>query len=125
MSTQRSILVNNAKGGRENENKVKVWLEKRGFKIEDSHEDKPSNKPYDIIATKNGKKWIIEVKGGKKPSVRLENIITMLNEKKVDMVGLALVIDGHPYLFSYRRYTFLAEKAHETIERKKMKSNEA
>jgi hypothetical protein len=65
----------------------------------------------------------IAEKGGKNPSVKLNNFIKMLNKKNIDMVGLALVVKGYPYpfLLSYRRFTHLGEKAQITIHKNKQK----
>lgn len=103
------------------EERVVKYLQKKGFKVPDWHHKKPSNKPYDILATKNKQRWVVEVKGGKNPPVKLENFMKMLNKKNIDMVGLALVIDRHPFLLSYKRYTYLAEKAWIKIRKKNVK----
>jgi Holliday junction resolvase len=80
------------------EKRVKEWLKRKGFEIKYWHKGKRSNMPYDIKAEKHNKKWIIEVKGGHTPKIKLENFRKMLTDKSVDVVGLALVIDRHPYL---------------------------
>jgi hypothetical protein len=101
------------------EERVKIWLEKKGFKIEDWHNLKRSNKPYDIIAQKGNKRWVIEVKGGKTPPIKLANFKKMLTMKNINMVGLALVIERHPYLLSFNRRTYSSENAWKTIKRRK------
>ena len=101
------------------EERVKKWLEKEGYKVTYWAERKRSNKPYDIKATKDSKKWIVEVKGGSRPPIRLSNFRKMLTEKNVDMVGLALVIDRHPYLLSFNKHVHSADLAWITRTRRK------
>ena len=102
------------------EQRAKEWLEKiKGFKIEDWHKGKPSNKPYDILASKRGKLWAIEVKSGKKPTIKLSNFQKLLEMKNVDMIGLILVINNYPHLLLYNKHTYFADKAWITINKKK------
>lgn len=90
---------------------TKKWLEKKRFKIEDWHKNKRSNKPYDILAVKNGKRWAIEVKTGSAPQVKVKNFKQMINRKNIDMFGLVLVIDKCPYLLSYNKRAHSGETA--------------
>lgn len=100
------------KRGIEDEKRVIEYLKKKRFKIEHpKNKVKPSNKPYDILAKKNKKKWAIEVKGGGNPPIKLENFKKMLNINKIDIIGLALVIDKHPFLLSFNKRTHSGEIA--------------
>lgn len=96
----------------EAEELAKEWLEKiKKFKIEYWHEKKRSNKPYDIIAEKDGKKWAIEVKSGISPPIKLKNFKHLLNKKNIDMIGLILIIEGYPHLLHYNKHTYFGEIA--------------
>lgn len=71
------------------EQQAKEYLEKiKRFKIEDWHKGKPPNKPYDILASKKGKRWAIEVKSGSNPSINLKNFQKLLKMKNIDMIGV-------------------------------------
>jgi hypothetical protein len=98
--------------GIEDEKRVIRYLRKKRFKIEHPKDQvKPSNKPYDILAKKNKTRWAIEVKGGGSPPIKLENFKKMLSIKNIDMIGLALVIDEHPFLLSFNKRTHSGEIA--------------
>jgi hypothetical protein len=101
-----------------NEEIVVEHLKEKGFKIDEWHELKRSSKPYDILATKNKKKWVIEVKGGKNPPIKLENFRKILSMKNIDVVGLALVIKGHPFLLSFNKHVYSGEIASVTRKRR-------
>ena len=116
--SKRDIWKDIHKKDMKDEERVKIWLEKKGFEVKDWHRLKRSNKPYDIKAVKNNKRWIIEVKGGERPPIRLKNFKKMLTERNVDMVGLALVIERHPYLLSFNKHVYSAEIASITRKRK-------
>ena len=105
------------------ESLVKKWLKNRGYHIAYSHEGKPSNKPYDIIAKNRIKGinriWAIDVKSGKNPSVKLESFKKLLEDKRFNMIGYAFVIKGKPYLLQYSKWSHFADKAHRTMQNKK------
>ena len=57
------------------------WLKTRGFSIIESHTKHPHAGPYDIKAQKSGMVWPFEVKYGTKPSVAIQNLVRMYNER--------------------------------------------
>jgi hypothetical protein len=104
--------------GTEAEKFVVRWLGKRGFHIDYSHEGKKSNLPYDIKATKRKERWVIDVKSGKAPFVKIPNFAKMLEEEGYNRVGLALVEGRRVYLLQYRKMSLAGEKAAETRRRR-------
>ena len=91
---------------------VKRWLEqKKAFKVLYWHQGKRSNKPYDMLALKNKRRWAIEVKTGAAPPIKLGNFQKLLEMRKIDMIGLVLVVNDYPYLLSYNKRTWRGEKA--------------
>jgi hypothetical protein len=94
-----------------NEERATLWLKKKGFKIRNPRNGKRSSLPFDILATKGRKNWVIEVKGGARPPIKLSNFRKMLTMPKIHMVGVILVISRHPYLLSFNKRTYSAELA--------------
>lgn len=90
------------------------WLEKRRFTIDYSHEGKKSAKPYDIKASRGKDRWVIDVKTGEEPSIRIVNFEKMLQEKGYNKVGLALVRGRRVYLLEYKKMSLAGIKAWET-----------
>ena len=91
------------------------WLKKKGYHIDYSHRGKKSNLPYDILATKGKEKWVIDVKSGNKPQVKIQNIEKMIEKTPgYNTVGLALVGEDGIYLLQYNKWTKFGEKAAKT-----------
>ena len=102
------------------EQQAKEWLEKiKKFKIEDWHKGKPSNKPYDILASKSRKQWAIEVKSGSNPSINLKSFQKLLEMKNIDMIGFIFVVNRYPHLLTYNKHKYFAEKAWVTRRKRK------
>ena len=99
------------KVGKQGEKIVTNWLRARGYKIVDEHAGKASNKPYDIKAYKGREKWIIEVKNGNAPPVKIENFVKMLGEKGFNKIGLALVHGKDVFLLEYNKMSWAGIKA--------------
>ena len=97
--------------GSKAEELVKMWLEKKGYKIDYWHQNRKSNKPYDIKASKGKERWVIDVKTGSKPSVNISNIEKNMREKGYNKIGLALVRDKVVYLFEFRKMSEAGRKA--------------
>jgi hypothetical protein len=100
--------------GKEGEKKAKRWLEKNGYKITDHHHGKSIAGCFDITATKNKKKWIIEVKNGENPTINIANFEKMVNQKGYDRIGLALVGKDDVYLLEFNRWSLAGRKAAKT-----------
>ena len=97
------------------EMKVEKWLEKKGYTIDDSHKGKKSNLPYDILATKGKARWVIDVKSGEKPLVKIQNIRKMIDETPgYNKIGLAFVGEDYIYLFEFRKWSKYGDDAAET-----------
>jgi Holliday junction resolvase len=45
-----------------------------------------ASKPYDILAVKGKKKWVIDVKTGKKTGINLERFRELLDKKEVNLL---------------------------------------
>jgi Holliday junction resolvase-like predicted endonuclease len=100
--------------GRKGERIAKRWLEERGFKIEDSFSYAHSDY-YDILASKNGEKWIIEVKTGKNPKLNVPNFLKMVDTKGFHKIGLAIVVSKNEvYLLEIKKTKIAAFKAWNT-----------
>jgi Holliday junction resolvase len=94
---------------------VEKWLRKKGYTIDDSHKGKKSNLPYDILATKGKARWVIDVKSGEKPLVKIENIRRMIYETHgYNKIGLAFVGEDYIYLFEFRKWSKYGHDAAET-----------
>jgi hypothetical protein len=91
--------------GLDAEKEATKWLATRGFTRIKAH-DVP-NAPYDKVAWKSSRKWLIEVKGGLRkmktegsPSVSIKNLMDMAQRKGVKDVGLLFMPKrGPPLLF--------------------------
>ena len=71
------------------------YLRSEGYGIDYWHEGKRSNEPYDIIATKNGKRYYLDAKSRKGDGNFLEN----LSRADCDFAGFAIVSpDGKVFL---------------------------
>ncbi|MEM3641227.1 MAG: hypothetical protein QXH37_04840 [Candidatus Bathyarchaeia archaeon] len=93
---------------------AKKWLEKRGFNVIEAF-SRPHSGHYDIKASKDGEKWIIEVKTGKKPPLNIANFLKMINEKGFHKIGLALVVSKDKvYLLEIKKTKIAAIKAWNT-----------
>jgi hypothetical protein len=89
--------------GLDAEMKATDWLRKKGFTRIKAH-TRP-NDPYDKVAWKSGRKWIIEVKGGLRkwkaegsPQVSIKNLVSMAQKKGVQEVGLLFMPKREPPL---------------------------
>lgn len=105
-------------GGVSIEKKVVVWLRNRGFRNIDFFEKKHAGY-WDIKAVdRNGKRWIIEVKGGYtkyEPSVKIDNLLKMIHTPRVDKIGLVFVPrNGVPILFELNKMSYAGLKASKT-----------
>ena len=69
------------------EDSAKKWLEGRKFSVDESF-SKPHNDYFDILAHRGRVKWIIEVKGGEKPKVAINNLAKMVDTPNINKVGL-------------------------------------
>lgn len=102
-----------AKKGKKAEKVARKWLNKHGFKCE----RKTNNKdPCDIIARKKRKLWAIEVKtGSTRPGINLNKFHEMYEERRYDVLGLALVIKNEVFLLQLVKASHAAFKAWETM----------
>lgn len=119
----------NRKTGVKGEECALKWLENRKFKIIYSHGGKASNKPYDIICSKDNKYYALDVKSGKSPQISLTSLKKLLNKdiaeyrketkkpdlKKIDNIGYIFVVDNKCLLFDFRKQSYKAYKAWDTI----------
>jgi hypothetical protein len=97
------------------EMEVEKWLKKKGYTVDYSHEGKKSNLPYDILATKGKARWVIDVKSGNKPLVKIENPRRMIYETPgYNKIGLAFVGQDYIYLFEFRKWSKFGDDATET-----------
>jgi Holliday junction resolvase-like predicted endonuclease len=103
--------------GKLGERKVKEWLEKRGFNIDDSF-PKAHAGFYDIKASKGKEKWIIEVKTGLTPKLNVNNLLKMTEEKNINKIGLAIVANDEVILLQIGKQQIAAMRAWK--KRKKM-----
>ena len=111
------VLRNIRKTGRTAEKRAVNWLERdRGFEVTYWHRGKPSNKPYDIRALKEGEEWIFEVKGGDTGQISLKNLEAMYKEC-VNRIGLIFVPNQRrvPFLFELRKMTHARHLAGATM----------
>ena len=124
MRTKMSMLMRTQKQreasekGTIAERYVEKWLKKRRFHIDYSHKGKKSNLPYDIKATRGKERWVIDVKSGEKPLIKIPNFEKMMEETGYNKVGLALVKGKRVYLLEYRKMSLAGIKAAETRRRK-------
>lgn len=102
------------KKGTQAEKFADKWLKERKFTIDYSHKGKKSAKPYDIKATRGKDRWVIDVKTGEEPTIKISNFERMLQEKGYNKVGFALVRGRHVYLLEYKKMTLAGIKAWET-----------
>jgi hypothetical protein len=101
------------------EMKVENWLRKKGYTIDYSHEGKKSSKPYDIPATKGKAKWVIDVKSGDKPLVKIRNIEKMIYETpKYNKIGFAFVGNDYIYLLEFKKWSKYGDDAAKTRKRR-------
>ena len=74
----RKRIVKVGRAGRRAEKQGVDWLEDHHFEIikrfPGAHADH-----FDVVAKKSGKKWMIEIKSGRKPSVRIDSLLEMLS----------------------------------------------
>ena len=98
--------------------RAEKWLEKHGFRIIESHKGKRSASHYDIKAEKGKDRWVIEVKTGEKPQIKIANLKKMLQEKGYNKLGLALVTKDDVYLLEYKKMTHAGYVAARTRKRK-------
>lgn len=109
--------------GTEAELVVEDWLKKRGYTIDYSHGGRKSNLPYDILATRGKERWVIDVKSGEKPLVKISNFERMIEENPgYNKIGLALVSGKRVYLLEYKKMTRAGEDAWETRRKNKKRS---
>ena len=105
-------------GGVSIEKKVAAWLDDRGFRNIDFFEKRHAGY-WDIKAVdRDGKKWIIEVKGGYtkyEPSVKISNLLKMIHTPRVDKIGIVFVPkNGVPMLFELNKMSYAGLKASKT-----------
>jgi hypothetical protein len=108
------------------EMQVEKWLIKRRFTNVKGHEGKKSALPYDITAQKGKEKWVIDVKTGDKPGIRISNFEKMLQMKGFNKVGFALVPESRPYriyLLEYKKMSLAGSKAAETRKKNALRKN--
>lgn len=108
------LLRQNRSKSKKAEARAVAWLrDERKFKITGWHENKASNKYYDVKASKDNQKWIMEVKSGKKPSIKIENILKMIATKEINKLGLIFIpnLTDIPILFELNKMTHAALKA--------------
>ena len=77
-----------AKKGLLAEKRVARWLIDRGWTHIHYHRRHHAG-PFDIDCKKKGESWLIEVKTGEKPSVKIANLVRMLEAKRNDRVDKA------------------------------------
>lgn len=80
-----------AKKGLLAEKRVARWLIDRGWTHVHYHRRHHAG-PFDIYCKKNGESWLIEVKTGEKPQVKIANLVRMLEAKREDRVDKAALI---------------------------------
>lgn len=105
---------------------VEKWLRKRHFINVEGHEGRKSALPYDITAEKGKDRWVIDVKTGEKPGIRISNFEKMLQMKGFNKVGFALVPETKPkrvYLLEYRKMSLAGIKAAETRKKNALRKN--
>lgn len=100
--------------GVKGEIKAEKWLKDHGFEIIESHEGKRKAGYYDIKAKKGKDNWIIEVKTGDTPKIKIANFEKMLDEKGFNKIGIALVTKDNVHLLEYKKMTFAGLKAWKT-----------
>jgi hypothetical protein len=100
--------------GTEYEKKGVRWLKHKGFRVLKEFRG-PHNDYFDALAEKDKEKWIVEIKGGDKPSIRISNVGRMIDTKGIDRVGLLFLPEGQvPFLFELSRRRYAGWKASET-----------
>jgi Holliday junction resolvase-like predicted endonuclease len=80
-----------AKKGLLAEKRVARWLIDRGWTHVHYHRRHHAG-PFDIDCKKKGESWLIEVKTGEKPPVKIANLVRMLEAKRDDRVDKAALI---------------------------------
>lgn len=92
---QREVLF--GKKGTQYERQGVRWLKRRGFKP--LHEFKgPHGDYFDVEGQFKGKRWMIEIKGGGKPKIRIANLTRMYETRSVDKLGILFVLEKEPYM---------------------------
>jgi Holliday junction resolvase-like predicted endonuclease len=110
--TDKQLKV--AREGIKGEVEAENWLREHDFHITESHAGKAHAGHYDIKAKKGKDKWIIEVKTGESPQIRVANFRKMLQEKGFNKIGLALVTEGEVHLLEYKKMRLAGYKAART-----------
>ena len=115
------IFKQNKAKGISAELQVAKWLkEDKHFRIVDSHKGKPSPKYYDIDAKKKNKRWAIEVKTGDKGlCINPKSFLKVINNKKFQMYGLILVLNGVPYMLTLNKRSITSEKIWRSVRKKR------
>lgn len=96
---------------------VKRWLKKRGYTIlPDPGRKKISPKFYDIMASKAGERYIIDVKTMKEPTVNIDSIEKMTRVKGFKHIVLAFVRgkrtdSANVYWFELNKQSLAGHKA--------------
>jgi Holliday junction resolvase-like predicted endonuclease len=80
-----------AKKGLLAEKRVARWLIDRGWTDVRYHRHQHAG-PFDIDCKKGGESWLIEVKTGEKPSVKIANLVRMLETKRNGRIDKAALI---------------------------------
>jgi len=116
----KEILKDNLIGGKRAEELAVEWLEGRGYKDIKWHENKASNEYFDILASKDNEQWIIEVKSGKEPSIKIENIVKMIDRPKTNKIGLIFIPNENetPIFFELNKMSHAGLKAWKTRRKK-------
>ncbi len=87
------------------------WLRKAGFTNIQSF-PKRHNHPFDVTAERGREYWVIEIKGGEKPGVRIRNLLKMYSKPGVTKLGLLFVVEGdEPLLFELKKMSRAGYKA--------------
>jgi hypothetical protein len=95
------------------ERRAAKWLQRHHWDIPNP----PSKRHrgyYDIRGTKCGEEWLVEVKSGANPNVKIKNLTKMLDDKTTQKVALLFMLEGSratPLLFELSRKEYAAWKA--------------